>query len=453
MMTMRMDAGWKLMADLIMEQLARNRAFLGEEGLGKVRGAFVVVVGCGGVGSHAATALARSGVGQIRLVDFDRVSLSSLNRHAVATLADVGTSKVDCLRRRLEQVAPWVRFECRDELFVKEEAGRLLEGRPDFVLDCIDNIDSKVGLLEFCAKQGLGVVSSMGAGCKSDPTRLALGDISVSIEDPLSRSTRRRLKMAGVSTGVPAVFSTEKPGPGKAALLPLAEEEFERGEVGELSVLPDFRVRILPVLGTMPAAFGYAMANFALCRLSDYPTEVHAAGKFREKLYDGILGQLQGVEERLARRAMGEQRQARGESGGGGADDAAIGMRIPVSKEDVGYVVEEVWRGRSVVSGLTTRLALIRWERPPPVSSSSAAGAAATPLSGFGPDPRLLVTTGEHAVRLSLGELVCMTRDEAFAHERQVLVGGQRVEEVYGPEVLAAVATRRREEAFYERYR
>ena len=86
----------------------------------------MIIVGLGGVGSHATTALARSGVAKIRLIDFDQVTLSSLNRHAVATLADVGTPKVDCMRKRLEQITPWIKFDCRNELFRVEAAARLL---------------------------------------------------------------------------------------------------------------------------------------------------------------------------------------------------------------------------------------------------------------------------------------------------------------------------------------
>lgn len=162
--------------------MARNRVFLTDEGLAKLRSCFVIVVGCGGVGSHATAALARSGVSHIRLIDFDQVTLSSLNRHAVATLADVGTPKVQTLRRRLEQIAPWINFDCRNELFNAASASSQLaewDGRkPDYVIDAIDNIDSKVDLLKYCYDNKLPVVSSMGAGCKSDPTRLIVGDIS-----------------------------------------------------------------------------------------------------------------------------------------------------------------------------------------------------------------------------------------------------------------------------------
>jgi len=132
----------------------------------------VIVIGCGGVGSWAATMLVRSGVGKVRLVDFDQVTLSSLNRHAVATLADVGTPKVMTLRKHLEQVAPWVEINARNELWNIENGEELLSGNPTYVVDAIDNIDTKVDLLHFCKARGIPVISSMGAGCKSDPTRV-----------------------------------------------------------------------------------------------------------------------------------------------------------------------------------------------------------------------------------------------------------------------------------------
>jgi tRNA A37 threonylcarbamoyladenosine dehydratase len=232
------------------------------------------------VGSHAAAALARSGCARIRLVDFDQVTLSSLNRHAVATLADVGLSKVLCLKRRLAAIAPWVGFDLRVEKFDKESADRLLGpwtvdagdkgvgDAPAFVIDAIDNIDTKVELLRYCYEQKLPVISSMGAGLKSDPTRLTVGDIGLSTDDALSRAVRRRLKLLGITSGIPVVFSTEKGGEGKAELLPLPEHEFQRGKVGDLGVLPDFRVRILPVLGTMPAMFGLTVANYIILRIA-----------------------------------------------------------------------------------------------------------------------------------------------------------------------------------------
>jgi tRNA A37 threonylcarbamoyladenosine dehydratase len=248
--------------------------FLTPDGLHKLRDSFIVVVGCGGVGSHCTAALARSGVSRLRFIDFDQVTLSSLNRHAVATLADVGMPKVQCLKRRMVAITPWVRFDLRLEKFEAKTAETLLapwegtERWPDYVVDAIDNIETKVALLKYCHDHKLPVISSMGAGCKSDPTRITVGDIGTSTDDALSRATRRRLKLLGVTSGIPVVYSTEKMGQGKAELLPLPEEEFQKGAVGDLGVLPDFRVRILPVLGTMPAVFGYTVANHIIMSIA-----------------------------------------------------------------------------------------------------------------------------------------------------------------------------------------
>ena len=242
-----------------------------------------------------------------------------------------------------------------------------------------------------------------------------VGDISASVEDPLSRITRRRLRAVGISEGIPVVYSTEKPGPGKAHLLPLPEEEFLKGQTNELSVLPDFRVRILPVLGTMPAVFGYAVANFVILELTGYPHE-SGAGKGREKLYENILANLQSLEERLVRHQ-------------------GLGLKIPVTKDDVGYLIEEVYRGKSVVSNLPTRLALVRWR---------------VPKSGFKIEEG---REGQRSVRLSLIDLVCMTKDEAATHEKEVLKGGRTPEDIYSSNVLQLVERRREEERHYHDYR
>lgn len=412
-------------SELVNEQLTRTANFLNTPGYEKLRASFVIVVGLGGVGSHCTSALARSGVSRIRLIDFDQVTLSSLNRHAVATLADVGTPKVQCVRKRLEAVVPWVQWECFNEVWREDQGERLLAAwdkgsgtEPDYVIDAIDNIDSKVELLKYCHQHKMKVVSSMGAGCKSDPSRIFVGDISASVEDPLSRTTRRKLRMSGITEGVPVIYSTEKPGLGKAQLLPLPEEEFAKGKVNELSILPDFRARILPVLGTMPAIFGYAVANFVILEIANYPHEV-GAGKGREKMYDGIHSGLQGLEERLAR-SVGQD---------------PMGLKIPVSKDDVGYLVEEVFRGKSVVSGLPTRLALTRWRAP---------------KDGFRIDHRW---DGQKYTKLQLEELVCMTKEEAAMHEKEVLKEGKPPEIIYDVEVIQLVERRREEEMQYRVHR
>ena len=405
--------------------MTRTSSFLTSTGLSKLRSAFVVIIGLGGVGSHCTSALVRSGVSRIRLIDFDQVTLSSLNRHSVATLADVGTPKVQCMQRRFQAVVPWVHWECFNEIWRIDQAARLLgpfgggDGQaPDYVVDAIDNIDSKVALLQYCHENKIKVISSMGAGCKSDPTRVLVGDISASLEDPLSRATRTRLRLSGIRDGIPVVYSIEKPGPGKASLLPLPEEEVSRGDVGELSVLPDFRARILPVLGTMPAVFGLVVANYLIMEFTGYPHEI-GGGKARDKLYDTAFAGLKASEERLAR-ADGEETQ---------------GLKPPLSKDDVGFLIDEVFWGKSVLSGLATRLTLVRWRAPE------------------GKHRADTTYNGQRVMNFNMSDLVCVTKEEALSHEQNVLIPRRRPEDVYGDAVVGLVRHRLQQEAVYSGFR
>lgn len=386
--------------ELIREQLARNYAFLTEEGMTQVRNQRIVVVGAGGVGSWVATMLVRSGVSKIRIIDFDQVSLSSLNRHAVANLKDVGISKVDCLRDHLLQIAPWVDIDVCNRLWTKDVADELIFGNefePTFVIDCIDNFDTKLDLLTYCYNKKIPVVSSGGAACKSDPTRINVADISKTEEDPLTKRIRVMLKKRGITHGIPVVFSAEKPDPRKSKLLPLPEGEFAKGQVDQLSALKDFRVRILPVLGTMPGMFGLAIATYVLTTVSGYPMEP-IEGKNRYKIYDDILQSLAGQQSRI------------------GKED----QRVQISMSDVNYILEEVFRGKSPISHYSTRLALSRWN----------------------PDQEI-----------SCQNVVVMTKDEQRNHEKRVLLGGEKVEDVYPKEVIDLVNSRFEDERYYSQFR
>jgi tRNA A37 threonylcarbamoyladenosine dehydratase len=254
---------------LMKEQLARNIAFLGKDGVDRVQNSFVIIVGLGGVGSHAANMLLRSGVGKLRLIDFDQVTLSSLNRHAVANRAHVGIPKVTAMKQNLLEISPDATIEDIVDIFTAESAERLLDGKPDFVLDCIDNIKTKAELINYCCSRGLRIVSSMGAGAKADPSRIQIADISSTYEDHLARATRRELKKLGFAGNCPVVYSTEKPG--EIKLLPL--EDSKVPEADQYANLPTFRSRILPVLGTIPALFGNAMASFTLTEIARFSTE------------------------------------------------------------------------------------------------------------------------------------------------------------------------------------
>ncbi|KAG0703571.1 hypothetical protein DFH29DRAFT_998396 [Suillus ampliporus] len=303
-------------------------------------------VGCGGVGSWAAVMLVRSGVSKIRLVDFDYVTLSSLNRHATAVLADVATPKVGCIERTLKQISPWVEVDSRAEIWRKEDGGRLLEGA-DWVIDAIDNITTKIDLLKYCHQHDIKVFSSMGAGAKADPTRIQISDISYTMYDPLARSVRRRLRLQGVSSGIPVVYSTEVPGDVK--LLPLPEEEFQKGNVKELGIYDDFRVRILPVLGPLPSLFGLNIATYILCEMAGKPILNPLPIKNRKKLYERLLRDLLHRESKFVGQPIN---------------------KLPIDEDDVALIFEDLHLGRSVVPphAVPVHPALLRWDPAKPLT-------------------------------------------------------------------------------------
>ncbi|KAJ7291932.1 hypothetical protein C8J57DRAFT_1492409 [Mycena rebaudengoi] len=287
-----------------------------------------------------------SGVSKIRLVDFDYVTLSSLNRHATAGLTDVGTPKVRCVERALRQIARWVDIDARVDIWRKEDGGALLDGA-DWVVDAIDNIQTKVDLLKYCHEHKIKVFSSMGAGAKCDPTRIQIADISNTVYDPLARAVRRRLRLVGVSSGIPVVYSTEVPG--DVALLPLPEDEFQKGKVQELGVFDDFRVRILPVLGPLPSIFGLHIATYVLCELAGKPIARPLPIKNRRKVYERLLRDL------LTR----ESKQA-----------GAQINKLPIDEDDVALIFEDLHRGRSVLPPhlVPARPMLVRWDAQKPLT-------------------------------------------------------------------------------------
>lgn len=252
------------------EQLSRNIAFLGQDKVDLLADCLAIVVGCGGVGSHAAHMLARSGVGHIRLIDFDNVTLSSLNRAPLAQLKDVGLSKVEHLSEALERICPWVRIEPVPLLLTIDSVSSLLSIGDDrkysscIVLDCIDNVHTKLDLLEYCYKNKIGILSAAGAGCKWDPTKISISDISKTSEDPLCRSIRQKLRSRGIAKGIPVVYSTERYSGVALKQSSNDKEGEETKRLGDYSVLPNFRSGIVPVLGPMPAIFGMTMAMYAI---------------------------------------------------------------------------------------------------------------------------------------------------------------------------------------------
>lgn len=208
-----------------MHRFIRTEMLLGAEALARLRAARVVVVGLGAVGSYAVEALARAGVGALRLVDFDRVHLSNINRQLYALDSTIGRLKVEVAAARVHDINP----ECAVEalpLFVDEDSvAQVLAGAPDAVIDAIDSLSPKVTLLATAARATPFVVSSMGAATRTDPFAIRVSDISETDRCPLARLIRKRLRQRGIASGIRCVYSIEPPRPAApTSVAPPAEE-------------------------------------------------------------------------------------------------------------------------------------------------------------------------------------------------------------------------------------
>lgn len=191
------------------EELCRLARVVGAEAIERLRGAHVALLGVGGVGGFAAEALARSGVGEITLVDGDEVALSNINRQVIALHSTVGRAKVEVARERLLDINPDMKVNALRRVYLP---GDELPFPPDvdYVIDAIDTVASKVELACECERLGVPLISCMGTGNKLDPTLLRVSDIYATDVCPLCRVMRRELRRRGVER-LKVVFSTEPP--------------------------------------------------------------------------------------------------------------------------------------------------------------------------------------------------------------------------------------------------
>ena len=191
---------------------SRTAALIGEEGLHRLASARVAVFGIGGVGGHLAEALARAGVGHIHLIDRDTVSLSNINRQAVALHSTVGRPKAEVMAERIRDINPACCVESSVCFYLPENAHEFDLFRYDFVADCVDTVAAKLELAVRCQEVGTPLIAAMGAGNKLHPERFRISDISKTETDPLARVMRRELKKRGVKKLL-CVWSDEPPIP------------------------------------------------------------------------------------------------------------------------------------------------------------------------------------------------------------------------------------------------
>ncbi len=245
-----------------MHPFHRTELLVGREGFGRLQAASVCVIGLGGVGSYAAEALARSGIGHITLVDHDAVCLTNLNRQLHATRSTIGACKATVMGERCRDIAPQADIRVLPIFYSEETSQQILDRPYDAVLDCIDNMNAKLHLLETAVRRGMPVWSAMGAGGRLDPTRVRVSALSETAGDPFAKLVRKNLRKVGIAQGITAVWSDEPPNDLDAEV-----------QAGFRCICPDkanspnscdSRFQVQGSVGWIPPVFGLTMAG-AVC--------------------------------------------------------------------------------------------------------------------------------------------------------------------------------------------
>lgn len=188
----------------------RTGFIIGDEGIEKLKNSNVIIFGVGGVGSFAAEAIARAGVGNMTIVDFDDVDITNINRQLPALHSTVGKYKVEVMKDRILDINPNINIKAIKDIYNKETSEKLLTEDYDYVIDAIDMVTSKIHLIETCKLKGLEIISSMGMGNKLDPTKIVVTDIYKTSMCPLAKVMRKELKDRKIKK-LKVVYSTERP--------------------------------------------------------------------------------------------------------------------------------------------------------------------------------------------------------------------------------------------------
>ena len=230
----------------------RTRLLLGEEKMERLQQAHVLVVGLGGVGAYAAEMICRAGVGRMTIVDADTVQPTNINRQLPALHSTMGREKAEVLAARFKDINPDIQLTVLPVFLKDDNIPELLDAaRYDFVVDAIDTLAPKCYLIAEALKRHIKIVSSMGAGAKSDITQIRFADIWDTYHCGLSKAVRKRLQKLGIKRKLPVVFSTEQADP-KAVLL-TEDEQNKKSTCGTVSY--------------MPAVFGCYLAEYVIKRL------------------------------------------------------------------------------------------------------------------------------------------------------------------------------------------
>jgi tRNA A37 threonylcarbamoyladenosine dehydratase len=189
----------------------RTALLLGPEGLERLSSRHVFIAGLGGVGSYAAEAIARAGVGRMTLLDHDVVGPSNMNRQLVALHSTLGRPKSEVMAERIRDINPDIQIHIASSFLSPSNVAEVVPTDIHYALDCIDSIACKAALVHHCQEQRIPVASSMGAGGRLDPGALRIGPLSDTSLCPLARELRKRLRRLGAQLSYPVVYSLEQP--------------------------------------------------------------------------------------------------------------------------------------------------------------------------------------------------------------------------------------------------
>jgi tRNA threonylcarbamoyladenosine dehydratase len=239
-------------------RFSRIERMIGADGLKKLHGSFVVVVGLGAVGSYCVEGLARAGVGRLRLVDFDEVRPSNINRQLYALGSTIGKAKTEVAAARVADINPDCKVQTMKCFFDETTVSAVLDGSPDLVIDSIDSVTPKTHLLAEVVTRGIPLLSSMGAALRTDPSLVRTGPLSEVTNCPLARLIRKRLRKRGLSVEFPCVYSIE-------SIHNLPEDALSQtGDASEETVSRGRTRRTLGSLPTLTGIFGLTAANLAI---------------------------------------------------------------------------------------------------------------------------------------------------------------------------------------------
>ena len=218
----------------MMEEFERTRLLIGDEKLEKLKNSTVVVVGCGGVGSYACEALARSGIGKLIIIDKDDINITNLNRQLMSAYYNIGKSKTQEMAKRISNFA-----HCQVqgiECFFDESCAELLK-EADFVIDAIDTMSSKLALAKMCHERQIPFVMSLGMANRLDPSKLEYTTLDKTSYDPVAKIMRSMCKKAGLNFKIPVIFSREIPAR-HMTVEKLAETRKERFPLASMVFVP-----------------------------------------------------------------------------------------------------------------------------------------------------------------------------------------------------------------------